>query len=425
MNSLLLKEKIQNGEYDSLIKDIYVDDELLSYQRERYIEALEQYEKYFGKADVNIFSAAGRSEVCGNHTDHQHGSVLATSVNLDVIAVATANNSNTVSLISKGYRMETVDLSDLSVNKKEYGTTAAIIKGVAKGLSDCGYKIGGFNAYTTSDVIVGAGLSSSAAFEDVVGVIISGLFNNMEIDAVTIAKISQFAENVYFGKPCGLMDQTACAVGGMINIDFEDPKKPIVKKIDVEFEKYNYSLCIIDTKGSHADLTDDYAQILSEMKGVANYFGKDYLRECSEEEFYKKYAEIRKTAGDRAMLRAAHFFNEQKNVENGVSALRNGDFEGFLNVIKRSGNSSFKYLQNVYTVRKPHQQSVSIALSLSEQTLGENGVSRVHGGGFAGTIQAFVKNDFVKEYKEFIESVFGNGSCHVLKIRPYGAIKVI
>lgn len=425
MNILMLKEKIQNGEYDSLIKDIYVDDELLSYQRERYIEALEQYEKYFGKADVNIFSAAGRSEVCGNHTDHQHGSVLATSVNLDVIAVATANNSNTVSLISKGYRMETVDLSDLSVNKKEYGTTAAIIKGVAKGLSDCGYKIGGFNAYTTSDVIVGAGLSSSAAFEDVVGVIISGLFNNMEIDAVTIAKISQFAENVYFGKPCGLMDQTACAVGGMINIDFEDPTKPIVKKIDVEFEKYNYSLCIIDTKGSHADLTDDYAQILSEMKGVANYFGKDYLRECSEEEFYKNYAKIREKAGDRAMLRAAHFFNEQKNVENGVTALRNGDFEGFLNVIKRSGNSSFKYLQNVYTVRKPHQQSVSIALSLSEQILGENGVSRVHGGGFAGTIQAFVKNDFVKEYKEFIESVFGNGSCHVLKIRPYGAIKVI
>ena len=273
--------------------------------------------------------------------------------------------------------------------------------------------------------LVGAGLSSSAAFEVVVGTIISGLYNDMKINSVEIAQISQYAENVFFKKPCGLMDQMACSVGGMVNIDFKDPTKPIVKKVPTEFEKYDYSLCIVDTKGDHVDLTDDYAMIPSEMKKVANFLGEDYLRDCDSNEFYIRLDEIREAVGDRPVLRAIHFFNEEHNVKNAVSSLENGKFVEFLDAIRKSGNSSFKYLQNVYTTRDIQHQNISVALALSESLLRNYGVCRVHGGGFAGTIQAFVKNDFVGNYKEFINKIFGENSCHVLKVRKYGGIKVM
>lgn len=322
--------------------------------------------------------------------------------------------------------MISIDINDLEIRESETGDTASLVRGVLKGLKERGYKIGGFNAYTTSEVLIGSGLSSSAAFENVVGAIVSGLFNDNKIDAITLAQTSKFAENVYFKKPCGLMDQMASSVGGLIYVDFKNPEKPIVNKLDVDFEKYGYSICIVDTKGSHVDLTDDYAMIPLEMKKVANYFGKEVLRDCDATQFYLHLPEIRKVAGDRATLRAFHFFKEERHVENAVDALKKDDVGAFLSIIKNSGNSSFKYLQNVYTNRDVQNQNVSVALAFSGALLLEQyGVSRVHGGGFAGTIQAFVKNDFVNNYKKFVEAVFGDNSCHVLKIRKQGSIKVI
>jgi galactokinase len=308
---------------------------------------------------------------------------------------------------------------------KELGTTAALIRGVAAALAQEGFHIGGFDAYVTSDVLMGAGMSSSAAFESLIGTIVSGLYNDMGISPVTIAKAGQYAENVYFGKPCGLMDQMACSVGGLIYIDFKDEKNPVVEQVPCDFKKENYSLCITDTLGSHADLTDDYAAIPAHMKQVAKLFGKEYLREVEPEEFYQQIAMVRKQTGDRSTLRAMHFFGEMERVANGVCALKNQDFNTFLQMIAQSGDSSAKLLQNIYSSHDVEHQNVMIALAASVHILGENGVSRVHGGGFAGTIQAFVKHEAVPAYKEFLESIFGTGSCHVLNIRPYGGIRVL
>ena len=293
-------------------------------------------------------------------------------------------------------------------------------------LKELGYNIGGFKAFITSDVLVGAGLSSSAAFETIIGTIIDGLYNDMSIDMVTIAKVGQYAENVYFGKPCGLMDQCACAVGGLISIDFKDTEHPVVNHVDVDFSKYNHSLCIVDTKGSHADLTDAYGAIPAEMKDVAHYFGKEFLREVDEKEFFDHLADVRAAVkNDREILRAIHFFKENARVPQIVEALNNDDFDLFKKLINESGNSSYKYLQNVYADFDYKNQAVSAALALSEIVLGDHGVARVHGGGFAGTIQAFVENDFVVEYKSQIEKLFGEGSCHVLKVRKLGGCKVM
>lgn len=426
INSVQALENFKMNKYDSLLKDIYVDEKLIDKQRQRYIDAIKEYQNLFGQGEVSIFSAPGRTEVCGNHTDHQYGKVLAASINLDIVAITATNDSNIVKVVSHGYDMISIDVDDLDVKENEIGKTAGLIRGVLKGLKDRGYDIGGFNAYTTSEVLIGSGLSSSAAFENVIGVIVSGLFNENKIDAITLAQVSKFAENVYFNKPCGLMDQMASAVGGLISVDFENPQLPVVKKLEVDFEKYGYSICIVDTKGSHVDLTDDYAMIPIEMKKVANYMGKQTLRDCDEEQFYSLVSEIRKTAGDRATLRAIHFFSEQRRVEMAIDSLNKDDIDTFLSNIKKSGNSSFKYLQNVYTNIDVQNQSVSVALAISELLLLEQyGVSRVHGGGFAGTIQAFVKNEFVDNYRESIEKVFGKGTCHVLKIRKHGSIKVI
>ena len=420
-----LMEEMKQGVYRDTLKDIYIDESVIAHQEERYVKAMAEYQKLYGDREVEVYSAPGRSEVGGNHTDHQHGMVLATSINLDAIAIVNKNEDMTVRVVSEGYDMIVIDANDVEKVDKEEGTSIGLIRGVLAGLKERGYKIGGFNAYATSDVLVGAGLSSSAAFEVVVGTIISGLYNDMKINSVEIAQISQYAENVFFKKPCGLMDQMACSVGGMVNIDFKDPTKPIVKKVPTEFEKYDYSLCIVDTKGDHVDLTDDYAMIPSEMKKVANFLGEDYLRDCDSNEFYIRLDEIREAVGDRPVLRAIHFFNEEHNVKNAVSSLENGKFVEFLDAIRKSGNSSFKYLQNVYTTRDIQHQNISVALALSESLLRNYGVCRVHGGGFAGTIQAFVKNDFVSNYKEFINKIFGENSCHVLKVRKYGGIKVM
>lgn len=424
-NTKKIIKEFEEGKYQNLLKDIYVDENILDDQKERYIKALENFETLYGEKEVEIYSAPGRSEVGGNHTDHQYGKVLATSINLDAIAIVAKTEDETVSIKSEGYEKFEVHLSSLQPREGEEGTSEALTRGVASKLKEEGYEIGGFQAYITSDVLNGAGMSSSAAFEVLLGNIFSGLYNDMKIDEVLIAQIGQYAENVFFGKPCGLMDQMASAVGGLINIDFEDPKEPIVKQVNVDFEAYGHSLCIVDTKGSHADLTDDYAAIPEEMKKVANYFEEDVLRKVDKNEFYLNLPKIREILGDRAVLRAMHLFEENKRVDQQVEALEKGDFETFKKLIKASGDSSFKYLQNVYSSHELENQSMSIGLAMSDVALGNKGVSRVHGGGFAGTIQAFVPNDIVGMYKETMENVFGEGACHILKVRKYGGMKVL
>ena len=344
-NTKVLVEELEQGKYDSVLLDLYVDAEKLDYQRKRYIETIKKYEETFGEGEVEIYSAPGRSEVGGNHTDHQHGMVLATSINLDALAVVGASKDENIHVMSEGYDMVDVEIDDLEARHEEEGTTAALIRGVTADLKGKGYEVKGFQAYVTSDVLIGAGLSSSAAFEVIVGTILSGMFNDEKIDPVVIAQSGQFAENVYFGKPCGLMDQMACAIGGMVYIDFENEEKPQVEKIDADFEKAGLTLCIVDTKGSHAGLTHEYAQIPVEMKQIAAHFGKNVLREVEEKDFYAELPVLCKESGDRAVLRAIHFFAEDERVVKEVNALRAGDWNRFLKLVKESGDSSYKYLQ--------------------------------------------------------------------------------
>ena len=424
MKTTELKAGFQSGKYAELLKDIYIDESVLEYQKGRYVKAIESFEELFGVKDVEIYSAPGRSEIGGNHTDHQCGRVLAASINLDAIAIVAKKESGIV-LKSEGYPMLNVSLADLLPTKEEEGTSAGLIRGVAARLKEEGYEIGGFEAYVTSDVLNGAGMSSSAAFEVLIGNILSGLYNEGKISPVLIAQAGQYAENVFFGKPCGLMDQMASSVGNLIFIDFADVKNPVIKKVNVNFEDFNHSLCIVDTKGSHADLTDEYAAIPEEMKRVAAYFGKEILKQVDKNEFYTNIPEIRKVAGDRAVLRAMHWFEETDRVIDQVNALEEENFEEFKKLIKSSGDSSFKYLQNVYSVKNLSRQEMAVGLALSDVILKGKGVSRVHGGGFAGTIQAFVPNDIVDIYKKNMEDIFGEDACHVLKIRKYGGMKVL
>ena len=425
MHTEPLIEKIQSGEMDRTLLDIYVDESKVEYQRERYIKTIRKFEKYYGCGEVAIFSAPGRSEIGGNHTDHQHGEVLAASVNLDTLGVVRATGDNTIRVISDDGQEIVISLEDVSVKLKEKGTTTALIKGVVEGFAENGYQVGGFCAYITSDVLIGAGLSSSAAFETLIGTVLSGLYNDMKVLPVEIAMIGQFAENVYFGKPCGLMDQMACSVGNLVYIDFKDPANPKVEKVAADMDAFGYSLCITDTKGSHADLTDEYAAVPEEMKRVARYFGKDVLREITVKEVLAEIHALRKSLGDRCVLRALHFIIENERVQKEVDALKKGNIKQFLVLVKASGDSSYKYLQNVYSGKDLKNQNVSVALMISEMLLEDAGVSRVHGGGFAGTIQAFVKKEYVPEYKRGMDAVFGDGACSDLRIRKYGGIKVI
>lgn len=425
INTIRAIEVVQAGQLDKRILEIYEDEEKLDYQRKRYINAVRKYEMIFDMNEIFIYSAPGRSEIGGNHTDHQNGEVLAAALNVDAIAVVGKIEVGEVRIFSEGYKQFTVSLEDLEAKEEEKEKTEALVKGILFWMKEKGYKIGGFQAYITSDVLVGAGISSSAAFETLIGTIVSGLFNDMQISPVEIAMAGQYAENIYFGKPCGLMDQMASSLGNLVYIDFEDENNPKIEKIECEFDKSGYTLCITDTKSSHEDCTWEYAAVPREMKAVAGLFGKGVLREVGKEELLKNISKVRTQTGDRAALRAIHFVMENERVKRETEALKAGDFNGFLQNVKASGDSSFKYLQNVYLSQDVEHQNVSVALALSDVVLGENGVSRVHGGGFAGTIQAFVKNETVDIYRKYMNEVFGEDACNIYKIRKLGGIKVI
>ena len=425
MSVQILKNSINNGEFDARFKRVYVTDEAVKAQHERYVSLANDFAELFGEdRDARMFSAPGRTEVGGNHTDHNHGRVLAAGINLDAIAIAAKNDENIVRVKSRGYDMDVCDITDLEIKENEKGHSPALVRGMCAGFLKYGYKIGGFDACTMSSVLSGSGLSSSAAYEVLVGTMLNYLYNDGEVDAITIAKIAQYAENVYFDKPCGLMDQMACSVGGFVTIDFNNPAEPIVNEVKFDFASSGHSLCIVDTKGSHSDLTDDYAAIRSEMEAVAGCFGKNVLREVPEEEFKKNIPTIRAKVGDRAVIRAIHFFADNDRVLKEVDALKKGDFEEFKSYILESGDSSYKYNQNVFSVKKPSEQPVSLALAVSECILKGKGAWRVHGGGFAGTIQAFVPNEILADYKNAMESIFGTDSCYVLIIRPVGGVEV-
>ncbi|MBE6746965.1 MAG: galactokinase [Ruminococcaceae bacterium] len=421
-----LKNSIESGALLDSFKKAYVTDDFAKAQYDRYLKTAEAFAEVYGDEDreICLFSAPGRSEVCGNHTDHNHGCVLAAGISLDAVAVASKNDTNTVNIKSAGYKMDTVSCDDLCVNCTDTGRSKSLVRGMMARFVELGYNIGGFDATTSSKVLSGSGLSSSAAFEVLVGTMLNYLFNDGKISPVEIAQIAQHAENVHFGKPCGLMDQMACSVGGFVEIDFNDPAKPVINKVDFDFASCGHSLVIVDTKGSHSDLTDEYAAVRTEMEQVAAVFGKKVLREVDEKEFMANIALVRNQVNDRAVLRAIHFFNDSNRVADEVSALKDGDFERFKSLIIESGDSSYKYNQNVYACKKPLDQPVSLALALSESVLKGKGAWRVHGGGFAGTIQAFVPNGLVEEYTSTMKKVFGDDSCYILSIRPVGGIQL-
>ena len=369
-----------------------------------------------------IFSAPGRTEISGNHTDHQHGCVLAASVNLKTTAKVVLNGTSVIRIQSEGYPVISIDLTDLSVRDDEKNSTAALVRGVAAAFAQRDAKLSGFDAQVSSTVLPGSGLSSSAAFEVMIGNILNGLFFENRLDAVEIAKIGQYAENVYFGKPCGLMDQMASSVGSMVFIDFKDEQNPQVERIAFDFAATGHALCIIDTGADHADLTDEYAAITRELKTVCRFFGKEVLRDVPEDAFYKALPEVRAAAGDRAVLRAIHVYNENRRVLCQKQALLDGNFDTFLAYVKESGKSSWCCLQNVIPAGRKEHQEVAVALALAEELLAGSGACRVHGGGFAGTIQAFVPVDRLDSFKAGMEAVLGEGKCHVLSITPNGGM---
>jgi len=369
------------------------------------------------------FSAPGRTEIGGNHTDHQHGCVLAAAIDLEVTADVTCATDNVIRVLSEGYTPVEVGLDDLSVHEEERNTTAALVRGVAAAFAQRGCKLSGFEAKVTSTVLPGSGLSSSAAFEVLLGTILNELFFDKALSPAEIASIGQWAENVYFGKPCGLMDQMASAVGGMVYIDFADPKHPSVEKLDFDFSSAGHALCILDSGANHADLTDDYASIPQELKCISNYFGQHVLRQVPEERFWAELPRLRDLAGDRAVLRAIHFYEENRRAKEEAQALRNGDFDRFLALVRQSGQSSWMYLQNVIPVGAVAHQEMAVSLALCHRLLGDRGAFRVHGGGFAGTVQAFVPNDLLARFRAETEAVLGEDACHVLSIRSEGGIR--
>lgn len=417
---------LRTGKMDEDISEIYSctsGSEQMSVYRSRLLHVIEGYRAMFGgNEEIALFSAPGRTELGGNHTDHQHGKVIAASVNLDIVACAAPNGSQVIRIQSEGYPMDEVDLSDLTPHPEESNRTAALIRGVAAGAYKLGFQAKGFDAYMTSNVLSGSGLSSSAAYETMIGIIINLFFCEENLSAIDIAKIGQYAENIYFGKPCGLMDQMASSVGGIIAIDFRDEQDPIAIRVPYDMQSSEHSLCIIDTGGDHAELTSDYAAIPREMCEVAAAFGKSVLREVNEAEFLRSMPSLRRQLGDRPVLRAMHFFAENRRAEEERDALERGNFEKFRQLVRRSGRSSAMYLQNVYTGVNPEKQDMSIALALAENILDGRGAVRVHGGGFAGTIQAFVPNDMLTYFKTTMEAVLGKNACHVLTIRPAGGV---
>ena len=426
MKYTALIEKIAKGELNATFTTLY-GKENVENAKARYLGAIDEFIKLYGtELDVSLFSVAGRSELSGNHTDHNKGCVVAASISLDIIAVAAPTATSTVRVKSEGFDEDVVDISEYTAPvEAKYGSSESIIAGMCAGLKANGHNTGGFVAYTTSNVLKGSGLSSSAAFEDMIGTIESYLYNDGKVDNVEISKLAQWAENKFFGKPCGLMDQVACAVGGIVAIDFADTKNPVITPIDFDMTAAGYNLCIVNTGGNHADLTDDYASVPTEMKSVAAHFGKAVLREVDEADVISAIPALREKCGDRAIMRALHFFEENKRVAKQKAALESGDIDTFFENVKASGRSSFCYLQNVYTTKNVSEQGLSLALCIAEKILSDKKAAwRVHGGGFAGTIQAFVPTETVAEYKAAMDAAFGNGACIVLGIRPIGATKI-
>ncbi len=417
-----VKLNIQQGKYDNDFMMLYGETEKA---RVRYYDACVEFEKLYNNTeDIRIFSAPGRTEVGGNHTDHQHGSVVAGGVDMDVISIVGINNSNTIRVKSKGYDMDVIEVDDLSKNDKENGRASALIRGVCAKFVEMGYEISGFNAYTTSNVLKGSGLSSSAAFEVLIGNILNNLFAKSEVSAIEIAKIGQFAEREYFGKPCGLLDQMASSLGGFTYADFNNPQDPITETINLDIRDFGYTLCVVDTGGNHANLTQDYADITIECKQISNALGVEFLREADIDKFYSSLADLRNQFGERAVLRAFHFFNEQERVLKQREALLKGDFKAFLKLVNESGQSSFDYLQNLYSTTAVKEQGLSLAIALTKKFLGDDGACRVHGGGFAGTIQCYIPTSRLDEYKQMIEAVYGKDTCSVLSIRPVGGYEI-
>ena len=379
----------------------------------------------FGGAPAAYFSAPGRTEIGGNHTDHQRGRVLAAAVNLDTLAAVRPNGTKVIRMLSQGYPICEVSLDALEPREDEINTTPALIRGVAARFVQMGCDVHGFDAYCESTVLPGSGLSSSAAYEVLVGTIINHLFFEGKVSQPEIAQIGQYAENVFFGKPCGLMDQTASAVGGLVTIDFADKDHPLIRSVNFDFSACGHALCIIDSRASHADLTDEYAAVPREMKQIAGHLGREVLTEIPEEEFYAAMPALRSAFGDRAVLRCVHEYQENQRVVRQVEALEQGDFDGFLKLIKESGFSSWMYLQNVIPAGYKEHQEMAIALALCEKYLGGKGAYRVHGGGFAGTVQAFVPYEILDRFVAGVDAVLGEGACHVLSIRPQGGVPAI
>jgi len=420
----LLIKKINNGD-NPLFKKLYgTDASVLKEQANRYSGLIHQFKTSFGHDEAAVFSSPGRTEIGGNHTDHNFGRVLAGAVNLDNIAVVAKNGSNVVRVKSIGYPDFEVDLSQLKAVSSEKYTSVSLVRGICARFKELGYQIGGFDVCIDSRVPVGSGLSSSASFEVLIGAVINHLFNGGKMSPVQNAIIGQWSENNYFGKPCGLMDQTACAVGGLITIDFADPSKPVVKEVNFDFIATGFSLVITDTGGNHADLNDEYASLPTDMKAVAGELGKKVLREVTMEQVLNIAPEIREKVGDRAILRAIHFQGDNQRVVDQVNALEKNDFQSFLKMVVKSGYSSFMYNQNIFPVNNVKEQGVSLALAISDLVLDGHGAWRVHGGGFAGTIQAFVPQNLVEKYVKTLEHVYGKGRCHKLFIRAEGAIKL-
>ncbi len=421
-----IREGLQNGTCRDQLRPAY--GRAVAHGEVRLLKLLDAFQAHFGAGDdtpIILCSAAGRTELGGNHTDHQRGHVLTASISLDTIACVHPTGNYIVRLQSEGQPAIEVDLHDLAPRKSEYGDATALVRGVAARLTERGFTLGGFDAYTTTEVLAGSGLSSSAAFEVLVGEIFNHLFCGGVVTPTENAQMGQYAENVFYGKPSGLMDQMGCATGGVISIDFQDEAHPVVRQVKVDLDAAGYALCIIDSKASHADLTDDYAAVPQEMRAVAAAMGKEVLSQVDPADFYARLPELRQTCGDRAILRAIHFFDDDAIVDQERTALERGDFDAFLALVRQSGLSSFRHLQNVCTYRKPREQAVVLVLALAERLLQGRGACRVHGGGFAGTVQAFVPLDLLESFRAGIDRVFGDGACHVLTFRPVGALTLI
>lgn len=422
----VLTTELSSGGLDPQLVKIYgAHPGDVSSARTRFAAVIEDYTSRFGQGDVSLFTAPGRTEMGGNHTDHQHGRVLAGAVTMDMVACASPNDSRWIRIASQGYPEVAVNLDDLERKPREEGTSAALVRGVAAALYERGHQLTGFSASVSSTVPGGAGLSSSAAYEILVGVILNHFSCGDAVSPVELAQIGQFAESQYFGKPCGLLDQMACSIGGVISIDFADPSEPIVEAINLDLDEYGHVMCIIESGGDHADLTDEYASVPSEMRAAASFFDKQFLRDVDEAYFWESLSALREQVGDRAVLRAIHFFGDNARVPEQVSALKEHRFDDYLGMVEQSGLSSAVQLQNLYATKTPQQQAVVVAISLAQHVLGGQGAVRVHGGGFAGTIQAYVPLSMQEKFTAAIERVLGKGTCHTVRVRPMGGAVVV